>query len=173
MLCLYTPLSNLITPTDITLEPSKVILGRLGPISFHWLNRQESAEILRKQKFRILTSLNLDNFHFFWIIELRKFQNLSKSHQCLQEHFNHHMSSSETNASCSHTTTIPCHCWNNIMVCIYSSLRPFWHISHTLKSPVCMHLADSHCAVDNQFSTGEPIQGLPCYHADHTCVSTS
>ena len=97
---------------------SKVILGRSGPISFHWLNQQESAEILRRQKFRMSTSLNLDNFHFFWIIELGNFQNSSKSHQHLQEHFDHHMSSSETNASCSHTTTIPCPCWNNIMVCI-------------------------------------------------------
>ena len=104
---------------------SKVVLGRSGPISFHRLNRQESAEILRKQKFRILTSLNLDNFHFFGIIELGKFQNLFKSHQRLQEHINHHTSSSETNASCSRTTTIPCPCRNNIMVCIYSSFFLF------------------------------------------------
>ena len=106
---------------------SKVILGRLVPICFHQLNRQKSAEIVRMQKFRILASLNLDNFLFFWIIELGKFQNSSKSHhdQCLQEHFNHHTSSSETNASCSCTTTIPCPCRNNIMVCIYSSFFLF------------------------------------------------
>ena len=52
---------------------TKVVLGRSGPISFHRLNQQKSAEIVRMQKFRILTSLNLDNFHFFWIIELRNF----------------------------------------------------------------------------------------------------